>query len=110
MAADDIRRGLVFVLEADDRVIGFYALWGAGDEVLLTDLFVDPERIGHGCGRLLWEHAVATARHFGFAAMTLHSDPHAEDFYRAMGATRIGVVTSSVFPDRLLPLMHVALR
>jgi len=85
-------------------------LWDAGDEALLTDLFVEPERIGRGYGRRLWVHAVGSARRLGCAMLTVHSDPHAEDFYLAMGAERHGTVPSTVFPDRLLPLMRVALR
>src|SRR5689334_1223256 len=62
ISGDDIRQGLVFVLEEAERLIGFYALWGTGDDLLLTDLFVVPERIGRGHGCQLWEHAVETAR------------------------------------------------
>jgi GNAT superfamily N-acetyltransferase len=110
MSGDAIKRGHVFVLEDDEGTIGFYALWGTGDQALLTDLFVKPERIGCGYGRRLWGHAVETACRLGYAAMTVHSDPHAEGFYRAMGAVRTGVVPSTVCPDRFLPLMHVPLR
>jgi len=109
ITADDIASASVFVLEEAERVIGFYALRGAGAEALLTDLFVDPEHIGRGHGHRLWEHAAETARRSGFAALTLHSDPHAEGFYRAMGAVRVGVVPSTVFAERLLPLMRFSL-
>ena len=109
ITADDIAHAPVFVLEEDGRVIGFYALRWAGDEALLTDLFVDPEHIGRGHGHRLWEHAVKIARRSGFATLTLHSDPYAEGFYRAMGAVRVGVVPSTVFPERLLPLMRFSL-
>lgn len=109
ITADDIAHAPVFVLEEAGRLIGFYALREAGDEALLTDLFVDPDHIGRGHGHRLWEHAAGTARRSGFAALTLHSDPHAEGFYRAMGAVRVGVVPSTVFPDRLLPLMRFPL-
>lgn len=110
ISEDDISRGFVFVLEEGERVIGFYTLWGAGDEAMLTDLFVEPDHIGRGHGRRLWDHGVEAARRLGYAVLTLHSDPHAEDFYLSMGAIRIGVVPPTVFPDRLLPLMHVTLR
>lgn len=110
MSGDDIERGLVFVLEDDEHMIGFYALCDAGDEAMLTHLFVEPDRIGRGYGRLLWGHGVESARRLGYAVVTLHSDPQAEDFYRAMGAVRVGVVPSTVFPDRLLPLMRFDLR
>ena len=110
LSGDDIRRGLVFVLEDDGHMVGFYALWGADDEALLTDLFVEPGRIGHGYGRRLWDHGIETARRLGYPVVTLHSDPYAEGFYLAMGAERIGLVPSTVFPDRLLPIMRFDLR
>ncbi len=109
ISGDDISRGLVFVLEDGEHVIGFYALWGVETEAMLTDLFVEPDHIGRGHGRRLWDHAVETAQRLGYAIVTVHSDPHAEDFYRVMGAVRVGVVPSTVFPDRLLPLMHFTL-
>jgi ribosomal protein S18 acetylase RimI-like enzyme len=105
----DVVEPFVSVLEDDGRMVGFYALRVTGDEATLTDLFVEPEYIGSGYGRHLWSHAVTVARDQGCALMVVHSDPYAEGFYQAMGAQRVGVVPSSVFPDRLLPLMHYAL-
>ena len=49
-------------------------------------LFVEPDLIGTGCGRRLWEHAVATARDLGVDVLLLDADPNAAPFYRAMGA------------------------
>ena len=34
--------------------------------------------------------AIATARELGATVLTVDSDPHAEEFYRAMGAEVIG--------------------
>lgn len=88
---------------------GFYQLRGAGETATLNDLWVEPDAIGQGYGRALWQHAVATARERGFRALVLESDPHAEGFYRAMGAERIGSQPSTVIPGRELPLMRLAL-
>jgi GNAT superfamily N-acetyltransferase len=98
---------VIFVLEQDGEVRGFYKLREiAPDRVELTDLFMEPVGIGRGWGRLLWEHAVATARKLGYAQMTLESDPNAEGFYLHMGAERVGEVESSVQPGRRLPRMR----
>jgi GNAT superfamily N-acetyltransferase len=75
-----------FVLEAADRIVGYYALLGEPPEMALDKLFVEPDRIGTGCGKRLWQHAVATARKMGASVLTLASDPNAAPFYRAMGA------------------------
>ena len=109
ITGDDIGRGSVFVLDADECPIGFYTLHGSGDEAILGDLFVEPDLIGRGHGRLLWAHARETARRMGYTAMIVHSDPHAGGFYLAMGAARLGGVPSTVSPGRVLPLMRVAL-
>ena len=101
----------VYVLVGDDGTIaGFYSLDPAEDgRVELDDLFVDPTFIGKGGGRRLWEHAVAKARDLGFRELIIQSDPHAEGFYRAMGAVGAGERESTVTPGRMLPLLSFAL-
>jgi GNAT superfamily N-acetyltransferase len=76
----------VFVLEEAGRIVGYYGLLGEPPEMALDKLFVEPDRIGTGCGKRLWQHAVATARGMGTSVLTLASDPNAAPFYRAMGA------------------------
>jgi GNAT superfamily N-acetyltransferase len=76
----------VFVLEEAGRIVGYYGLLGEPPEMALDKLFVEPDRIGTGCGKRLWQHAVATAREMGASVLTLASDPNAAPFYRAMGA------------------------
>jgi GNAT superfamily N-acetyltransferase len=75
-----------FVLEQDDRIAGYHALVEKDATVYLDKLFVEPDWIGSGCGRRLWEHAVDTARGMGYDEMMLDADPNAAPFYRAMGA------------------------
>ena len=76
----------VFVLEDAGRIVGYYGLLGEPPEMALDKLFVEPDRIGTGCGKSLWHHAVATARELGASVLTLASDPNAAPFYAAMGA------------------------
>ncbi len=79
-----------FVLEEAGRIVGYYGLVGEPAEMALDKLFVEPDRIGTGCGKRLWRHAVATAREMGASVLTLSSDPNAAPFYRAMGAAWVG--------------------
>ena len=109
LSVHDVATSLVYVLEAERGVAGFYRLRGRGDGAELADLFVAPEAIGQGQGRRLWQHAVATARRLGYRRLVLQSDPHAEGFYRTMGAERVGESPSMVFPGRRLPLMRYRL-
>ncbi|MER5354609.1 GNAT family N-acetyltransferase [Kitasatospora sp. NPDC002551] len=102
-----IRDGHVVVAERGGAVVGYYRLTGEPPHGELADLFLDPEVIGTGLGRTLWEHAVAAARGAGFRTLTLESDPHAEGFYRRMGAVR--VAEREVAPGRSLPVLRVTL-
>jgi GNAT superfamily N-acetyltransferase len=76
----------VYVLEVDGAVAGYYQLSGAIANLALDKLFVEPQFIGTGCGKRLWNHAVATARELGASGFSFYSDPNAAGFYRAMGA------------------------
>jgi GNAT superfamily N-acetyltransferase len=98
----------VWVLEADGRVIGFHRVI-PGEPAVLEDLWLEPEAIGAGHGRRLWEHAVGVARVCGASAMELDAEPNAMGFYQRMGAVRVGVTASSVVPGRELPRMRVPL-
>lgn len=95
----------VIVLEVVDRIVGFYTLVEWDSDLELGHFFVDPPVIGQGVGRLLWEDAVKRARGLGFKRLLIRSDPHAEGFYRKLGAERIGEVPSAVSAGRVLPLL-----
>lgn len=109
MRADELGARRTVVAERAGRVLGFYTLDGAPPVGELGNLWIDPADLRTGVGRLLWEHATATARALGFTSMTLDADPHAEGFYLAMGAVRVGEVESELLPGRLLPRVVVRL-
>lgn len=79
-----------YALEEDGVITGYYTLTGALPEPQLDKLFVDAPLIGTGRGKLLWHHALATARWLGATRLTFYADPNAAPFYRAMGATWLG--------------------
>jgi GNAT superfamily N-acetyltransferase len=99
-----IRRGEitarhVTVAEVDGAVAGHYTIDGAE----LGQLFVEPAHIGRGVGRALWTHAVGAAHELGIHTLSIDSDPFAEGFYLAMGATRVGSTPSGSIEGRELP-------
>lgn len=104
----DLAASPVYVLEAASEPVGMYRLTGSPPEGELEDLWLDPRVIGIGAGRRLFDHAMATARELGFHSLRIESDPNAEGFYRAMGATRIGERRSE--SGRTLPLLLVDVR
>ncbi len=57
----------------------------------------------------LRRHLVAKARRLERAKVSVASDPNAEAFYRAMGATTVGTAPSGSIPGHRLPRMELAL-
>jgi GNAT superfamily N-acetyltransferase len=96
----------VTVAEADGAVLGFSTLEGEAPQGTLGMLFVEPAAIGRGLGRLLYRHVLDRARELGFERLTIDADPHAEPFYLAMGARRIGESPSGSIPGRVLPMLE----
>lgn len=94
------------VADTGDGIAGFYTLDGAPPTGELGNLWVDPAFLRRGVGRRLWEHAMRTAAGLGFTAVLIDADPHAEGFYLAMGAVRVGASPSTVIPGRLLPRLR----
>lgn len=111
LSADFIKTYSVYVVEEAGRVAGFYSVHVCAESSggVLDFLYVEPESIGMGYGKGLWDHAVATARELGLSSFTLDADPNAEPFYRAMGAERIGEHESPARPGRMLPVMRYLL-
>lgn len=105
-----IRDHAVFVAAEDGVIRGFHALSVRGTDAILEHLWIAPERMGHGIGAQLFLHAAATARELGAARLEIDSDPHAEAFYRRMGARRIGEVPADVDGvRRVLPRLELLL-
>jgi predicted GNAT family acetyltransferase len=85
--AEDVVNNPVNVLERDGEVIAFYEMRDRGDHIELLRMFQKVELIGHGYGRMMWDHCVQEARQMGARRMRIISDPGAIGFYEAMGAT-----------------------
>lgn len=103
VTAKYIEKNLVYVLEENDEIIAFYTLFVT--EQKLDALFIDPNHIGRGFGKVLWSHLIQKAKQLQMKEFTIDSDPYAEAFYLKMGAKRIGDIQSTVFPNRRLPLL-----
>ena len=96
-------------VDDDDRPIAYYGLAPTEDrETLeLEALFVSPDAIGTGIGRRLTDDARRAARARGRSRIIIQGDPHAADFYRAVGAVPIGERESGSIPGRYLPLFEL---
>ncbi|NEB74834.1 GNAT family N-acetyltransferase [Streptomyces sp. SID14478] len=94
----------------DGRLLGLVTLEGQPPQGELGLMFVAPEAIGGGVGRLLFDHLREAARAAGFTRISWAADPNALPFYEAMGGRRSGSIPSGSVAGRVLPLMELDLR
>jgi ribosomal protein S18 acetylase RimI-like enzyme len=116
---DAFDRDAVLLAELGDppRIAGFARVTeGTGPALTerapaqLTDLWIEPGDIGSGVGRALFAAACEVARTLPAQQLLVVADPHAEGFYRRMGARRIGEAESEVIDGRRLPILVVDLQ
>ncbi len=116
VGVEAIAAGEVYVLEETDagRILGTFSLASLEPEesgcVELCLFFLEPERIGRGLGRFMFQSALDSSKRWGFARLVIQSDPNAEPFYRAMGCERTGATPSASIPGRNLPRLEIELR
>lgn len=97
----------VFKLLHQDRIIGYYAYFFTDvHTIILDNMFLLPEHIGQGFGRILMNDFLQKAGQADIQSITLHAEPHAEAFYKACGFKTIGQLASSI-KDRYLPIMEM---
>ena len=108
LAADDLERDEAWILEDEAGAIGFYRLSLAGDRAEIEELHLEPDRIGRGFGRTLFEHAVARATARNVKRLEWSCDANAQGFYLAMGGEVVGSRPSGIADDE--PLTEMAIR
>ena len=105
---DLIANSEVFVAVIGGRIAGCCALMMSDSLAELEHMWIDPQHMGKGVGRALFEHARTRAGELGISTLELSADPNAEGFYERMGATRIGEVRADMDGQhRVLPRMKV---
>lgn len=96
----------VYLLEIESRVIAYYSFYFLNDKIAhLDNLFVLPEFMNLGLGKILMKDFESRVKGSGFKRITLEADPHAEAFYLAIGYFTIDRKASSV-EGRFLPIME----
>lgn len=99
-------RSVVVAEGPDGATLGFGGLCTREDgEPEIWHLFVAPEAMGQGAGRLLTEALIDKARAIGAPRLWVESDPNAESFYQACGFRRVGETPSGSIAGRSLPLL-----
>ncbi len=100
IAPAPIESGRVLVAEdGAGGLAGMASLALLHDDVWdLLHMFVEPAAMGTGAGRALFAAIAAMARGLGGRVLSIQSDPHAEGFYRRLGARRMGEAPSDAIP------------
>jgi len=102
----DVETGMVFVAENEiGDVLGFYLL-AEYPRPELRMLFVSPDVIGLGIGKVLVQDALSIAKSRGWSSLIIESDPFAASFYEHLGAELIGA-SQSAATGRTLPLYEM---
>ncbi|QWU44653.1 GNAT family N-acetyltransferase [Bacillus sp. NP247] len=99
-----IKNNFVYVLENNNMKIGFFSF--LRNENALDFLYIHPCFKGKGYGKIIWEFVIEQANELGIKSFTIDSDPNAKGYYLKMGAKLIGETPSTVFKNRLLPLLQ----
>ena len=90
------------------EIIGFYELINTHTKLELKHLWVHPDEIGHGVGQQLMAHVIRQAVSADHEEMEIESDPHAEDFFKKMGARSVGArIYKLEGSQRMLPLLYL---
>jgi GNAT superfamily N-acetyltransferase len=107
LSAEVIDANEVWVADRDGDVRGFCTLLHRADRTILDDLWLEPDEIGRGTGRLLFTHACSRAVAAGARVLEWEAEPYALGFYERMGGVVVGLVDSPL--GRPLPRMRIPL-
>jgi N-acetylglutamate synthase-like GNAT family acetyltransferase len=103
-----IESGDVLVAEYDGRVVGVASIAAIDESTFdLVHMFIEPDAIGTGSGRTLFENIATQAKSRGAKRLSILADPNAEAFYIRMGAQKIGIAPSDAIAGRFLPLLEL---
>jgi GNAT superfamily N-acetyltransferase len=95
-ALDSIISQSTHLIEFGTERAGFYQPDMSCRPVELSRLWVRPRFMRRGLGRALLGHACEQASQLSAESLHIDSDPNAEPFYIANGATRIGLLNAPV--------------
>ncbi|QCW98982.1 GNAT family N-acetyltransferase [Aggregatimonas sangjinii] len=102
-----IENNHVYKLLVDTILVGFYAYNAENEtDVKLHFLFIEPDYIGVGYGKILLLDFLDRIKNSKFKRVLVDSDPHAEKFYAKFGFKVIGQLKSTI-KHRFLPIMEL---
>ncbi len=103
---DALSDGRVQIAHIDGAVAGVAQFSVERSRAELDLLFVEPNLMGSGAGRALFDWACGAALKRHAVSMTILSDPGARAFYENMGAVYEEDAPSDAVPGRTLPRLR----
>ena len=100
-----IQENLVQTVSLNGELAGFFAIKHEDEGYVLDHLWLLPDMVGRGLGRLSFQRIEKLCMDAGIIEFTIVADPNAEGFYLAQGAVKIGEV-ESVPQGRMLPKLR----
>ncbi|OXA81629.1 Ribosomal protein S18 acetylase RimI [Flavobacterium aquidurense] len=105
-----IEANAVYKLTLENKIVGYYSFLFEDEEtVKLDNLFVLPEYIGKGFGKILMRHFLSEVDKTSITKIVLNSEPNAEQFYAKLGFVKTGQIETSI-KDRYMPIMQLELK
>lgn len=99
-----------WVMMEQDKPVAYYSFQENEEGFWLDNLWVLPEYMGQGIGKLLFHHALERCKLLGVAALKIEADPNAKSFYERMGARKVSEHTTEIQGEpRVLPVMEINL-
>lgn len=97
----------VFKLLIDCKIVGYYSNYNLEENIVkLDNLFVLPEFIGYGFGKLLINDFFNRLKNMVINKIVLNAEPNTEKFYEKFGFVKIGQIETTI-KGRYLPLMEI---
>lgn len=109
ISKDYIKKSEVYKLSLNDKIIAYYSYLNINENtVKLDNLFVVPEEMRKGYGKMLMNDCINKTKKEKTAKIILEADPNAEKFYEGFGFLKISQIETSI-KNRFLPVMELKL-
>ncbi|MXS69832.1 GNAT family N-acetyltransferase [Flavobacteriaceae bacterium W22] len=109
ISKDYIKKSEVYKLSLNNKIIAYYSYFNFNENtVKLDNLFVVPEEMRKGYGKILMNDLMNKTKKEKTAKIILEADPNAEKFYEGFGFLKISQIETSI-KNRFLPVMELKL-
>lgn len=109
LAREDLLDSELMLAVTARAIVGVAQLSQNESRAELEKLFIEPDWIGRGIGKLLFNWSVEKARYLGAHTISVTADPYAVPFYEKMGFERFGQEASGSIAGRILPVYQLQL-